>query len=300
MQHINDHLCFFFVQVFTPEAPCRVTWDRYRQQPPMSNELADLLREVEQLRKETDALICHCNQPNCPFHNGKSTGSQSSLNSLEFSQSSEEDDRLSLKRQYSPPTQVSFLRGGRDSPRVRLLRSASRSTGNLTCVIPGIQRRADGTIIEGDYPGYSGGGKPIKMRRCGTYNGFTHLDIANSVIREAEDCKVDYENTFSNEGYEFSRQAPERKQFRSPRIQKRSHSKLKNSASYPAGSDRKISSPAMIHNKSSSDSDEEGLPRDRSQSSPEVVTVTTRHMSIDQAAHKQWTPKNIKRSTQQA
>jgi hypothetical protein len=260
----------------------------------MSNELADLLREVDQLRKETDALICHCNQPNCPFHNGKSTGSQSSLNSLEFSQSSEEDDRLSLKRQYSPPT-ISLLRDGRDSPRVQVLRSA-RSAGNLTCVIPGIQRRADGTIIEGDYPGCSGGGKPIKMRRCGTYNGFTHLDIANSVIREAEDCTVDYENTFSNEGYEFSRQAPERKLFRSPRIQKRSHSKLKNSASYPAGTDRKISSPAMMRNKSP-DSDEEGQPRDRSASSPEVVT---RHMSIDHVAHKQWTPKNIKRSTQQA
>ena len=258
----------------------------------MSNELADLLREVEQLRKETDALICHCNQPNCPFHNGKSTGSQSSLNSLEFSQSSEEDDRLSLKRQFSPPI-ISVMRG-RDSPRIQLLRSA-RSTGNLTCVIPGIQRRADGTIVEGDYPGYSGG-KPIKMRRCGTYNGFTHLDIANCVIRETEDCAVDYENTFTNEGYEFSRQAPERKQFRSPRIQKRGHSKLKNSASYPAGTDRKISSPAMMHK--STDSDEEDQPRGRSSSSPQVVT--TRHMSIDQAAHKQWSPKNIKRSAQQA
>lgn len=283
------------MQVITPEAPCRVTWDRYRQQPPMSNELADLLREVEQLRKETDGLICHCNQPNCPFHNGKSTGSQSSLNSLEFSQSSEEEDRLSLQRQFTPPT-VSVLRG-RDSPRVQLLRSA-RSTGNLTCVIPGIQRRADGTIIEGDYPGYSGG-KPIKMRRCGTYNGFTHLDIANCVIREAEDCTVDYENTFSNEGYEFSRQAPERKQFRSPRIQKRGHSKLKNSASYPVGTDRKISSPAVMHR--SSESDEEGQTRGRSSSSPQVVSGTgTRHMSIDQAAHKQWSPKNIKRSAQQA
>ena len=280
------------MQVITPEAPCRVTWDRYRQQPPMSNELADLLREVEQLRKETDTLICHCNQPNCPFHNGKSTGSQSSLNSLEFSQSSEEDDRLSLKRQFSPPT-ISVMRG-RDSPRIQLLRSA-RSTGNLTCVIPGIQRRADGTIVEGDYPGYSRG-KSIKMRRCGTYNGFTHLDIANCVIREAEDCTVDYENTFTNEGYEFSRQAPERKQFRSPRIQKRGHSKLKNSASYPVSTDRKISSPAMMHK--STDSDEEGQPRGRSSSSPQVVT--TRHMSIDQAAHKQWSPKNIKRSTQQA
>ncbi len=292
MQHINNRLCFFHfcVQVITPEAPCRVTWDRYRQQPPMSNELVDLLREVEQLRKETDALICHCNQPNCPFHNGKSTGSQSSLNSLEFSQSSEEDDRLSLKRQFSPPT-ISIMR--QDSPRLQLLRSA-RSTGNLTCVVPGIQRRADGTIVEGDYPGYSRG-KPIKMRRCGTYNGFTHLDIANCVIREAEDCTVDYENTFSNEGYEFSRQAPERKQFRSPKIQKRGHSKLKNSASYPVSTDRKISSPVMM--RKSIDSDEECEPRGRSSSSPQV---TTRHMSIDQAATK-WSPKKLfERSSQQA
>ena len=295
--------CFFslvYVQVITPEAPCRVTWDRYRQRAPMSNELAELLREVEQLRKETDALICNCNQPDCPFHNpSKSMGSQSSLNSLEFSQSSEEDDRLSLKRQFSPPT-ISLLRGGSGSPRLERLRSA-RSTGNLTCVIPGIQRRPDGTIIEGDYPGYSGGGKPIKMRRCGTYNGFTHLDIANCVIRETEDCAVDYENTFSTDGYEFKRQAPERKQFRSPRIQKRGHSKLKNSASYPAGTDRKISSPAMIHNKLA-DSDEESQLRGRSSSSPQVVTSTgTRHMSIDQAAHKQWSPpKNFNRNAQQA
>lgn len=261
----------------------------------MSNELADLLREVEQLRKETDALICHCNQPNCPFHNGgKSTGSQSSLNSLEFSQSgSEEDDRLSLKRQFSPPT-ISIRR--QDSPRFQMLRSAN-STGNLTCIVPGVQRRADGTIIEGDYPGSRG--KPIKMRRCGTYNGFTHLDIANCVIREAEDCAVDYENTFSNEGYEFSRQAPERKQFRSPKIQKRGHSKLKNSASYPAGTDRKISSPAMVHKSTDSD-DECQSPTARGRSSSSPTVTGTRHMSIDQAASK-WSPKKlIQRSSQQA
>ena len=295
MQHINDYLLFLCVQVITPEAPCRVTWDRYRQQPPMSNELSDLLREVEQLRKETDALICHCNQSNCPFHNGKSTGSQSSLNSLTFSQSSEEDDRLSLKRQFSPPT-VSIMRKVESPLRLR----STRSTGNLTFIVPGVQRRADGTIVEGDYPGYSRG-QPVKMRRCGTYNGFTqtnYLDIANCVIREAEDCTVDYENTYSNEGYEFCRQAPERKQFRSPKIQKKGHSKLKNSASYPVGSSQKISSPAMSHK--STDSDDGCQPRGRSSSSPVVTGI--RHMSIDQGTTR-WSPGKklrFERSSQQA
>lgn len=279
MQHINN--CFFVcVQVITPEAPCRVTWDRYRQQPPMSNELIDLLREVEQLRKETDSLICHCNQSNCPFHNGKSgMGSQSSLNSLEFSQSSEED-RLSLKRQFSPP-RISVM-VGQESPQT--LRSA-RSAGNLTYIVPGVQRRADGTIVEGDYPGSSRGG-PIKMRRCGTYNGFTHLDIANCVIRESEDCAVDYENTFTNDGYEFKRQAPERKQFRSPK-----HAKLKNSASYPVGTCRNASnaSPSLSHKSTDSDSEQCGYLRERSASSPIPVVSGTRHMSIDQGASK-WSP----------
>ena len=288
----------FLIQVITPEVPCRVTWDRYRQQPPMSNELLDLLREVEQLRKETDALVCRCKKPNCPFHHtadSKSmTGSQTSLNSLTSSLSSEEDDRLILRRQWSPPTI-----GVSTCP-------LSKSTGNLTYVVPGVQRRADGTIVEGDGPRYSIG-QERKMRRCGTYNGFTqtnYLDIANCVIRETEDCAVDYENTFTNEGYKFSRQAPERRQFRSPKIQKR-HSKLKTSASYPIGtssSNRKNSlppSPSLSHKSTDSASEEtNGQLRGRSDSSP-VVPSSTRHMSLDQSTQK-WSRDTFQRSTQQA
>ena len=285
----------FCVQVITPEVPCRVTWDRYRQQPPMSNELGDLLKEVERLRKQTDAIVCRCKQPDCPFHpnNKKSTmGSQSSLNSLTFSQSSEEDESdLILRRQWSPPT-IS----------VQSRAAISKSTGNLTYVVPGVQRRADGTIVEGDGPRYAPG-QAIKMRRCGTYNGFTqtnYLDIVNCVLRETEDCTVDYENTFSNEGYEFCRQAPERKQFRSPRIPKR-HSQLKTSVSYPINTRRKSSlppSPSLSQKSTDSSSQYESRCHQRGRSSSSPI-VPTRHLSLDQGSQK-LSRKTFKRSTQQA
>lgn len=289
---INEpSLSLFCVQVITPEIPCRVTWDRYRQrQAPMSSELLQLLKEVEQLRKETDSLVCRCNQPSCPFHKSKSSpGSQTSLNSLtDFSQSSAEDEadsRLILRRLWTPPRMSESLH--------------SKSTGNLTCIVPGVQRRSDGTIVEGDGPRYSIG-QGTKMRRCGTYNGFTqanHLDIANCTIRETEDCTIDYENTFSAEGYEFSRQAPERKQFRSPKVQKR-HSKLKNSVSYPVSSESPLSS-------SHKSSDSESLngspkPRGRSSSSP-TVSTSRRHMSLDQGSPLRWkSGGGFDRSSQQA
>ena len=272
------------MQVITPETPCEVTWDRYRQQSPMSNELIELLKEVERLRKHTDALVCRCNQPDCPFnHSGKTTGSLTSLNSLNFSQSSEEDDRLILRAQWSPP----IISVGESVH--------SKSTGNLAYVVPGVQRRPDGTIVEGDGPRYAIGEGRKPMRRCGTYNGFTQtnlLDIANCVIRETEDCAVDYENNFSTEGYEFRRHAPERRQFRSPKIQKRGHSKLKNSASYPVeGMSQKTSSPAMSHN---------GVigcqQRGRSSSSP---AVASRHTSIDQSAQN-WSRTNFERTSRHA
>lgn len=264
----------------------------------MSTELIDLLKEVERLREHTDALVCRCNQSNCPFnHSNKTSGSLTSLNSLNFSQSSEEDDRLILRRQWSPP----IISVGES------VRMHSKSTGNLTYVVPGVQRRADGTIVEGDGPRYAIGEGAKPMRRCGTYNGFTqanYLDIGNCVIRETEDCAVDYENTFSTEGYEFSRKAPERRQFRSPKIQKRGHSKLKSSASYPvegAIQQQNISSPATSH-KSVGGVIEEGScrQRGRSSSSPTVVSAS-RHISLDQSAGTQkWSSKTFERASQQA
>ena len=253
----------------------------------MSKELAELLKEVVQLRKETDSLICHCSQPNCPFNPSKSNGSQSSLNSLELSQSSEEDDRLSLRRQWSPV-------------HVNETTQHSSSTGNLTMTVPGVQRRADGTIVEGDGPRYSLGQKR-KTRRYGTYNGFNqtnYLDIANCVIRETEDCTVDYDNSFSTKGYEFSRQAPERRQFRSPKR----HSQLKTSASYPITS-RKTSlppSPSISH-KSTNSVEESSCQeqRGRSASSP-VLSSSTRHISIDQITQKPSKKNHLGRSLQQA
>ena len=255
----------------------------------MSSELMQLLKEVEQLRKETDALVCRCNQPSCPFHKSKSSpGSQTSLNSLTFSQSSEDwegDSRLILRRQWTPPRAGDPVH--------------SRSTGNLSCIVPGVQRRADGTIIEGDGPGYSIG-QGIKMRRCGTYNGFTQtnrLDI--NTIRETEDCTVDYENTFSAEGYEFSRQAPERKQFRSPKVQKK-HSKLKNSVSYPVTSAHDSPSGSQTLNSSSDSESNGGSPkqRARSSSSPSVSTAR-RHSTLEQGSQR-WKSGSDFGSTRQA
>lgn len=88
--------------------------------------------------------------------------------------------------------------------------SAVSASKSLTNIPRGVQKRADGTILECDYPGSHGRGK-----RNGMISGFStshlnRLDVTFDKTHDA-DCLVDQDEPTNTEDYMFNRKAPERK-----------------------------------------------------------------------------------------
>ena len=93
---------------------------------------------------------------------------------------------------------------------------------SLTNIPRGIQKRADGTIVENDYPGfYCSNRKSKKKSRLTGICSMSHLnrlDVCSTEVPPMADCQVDQDGILTTgKDYTFSRGAPERKKIRSPR-----------------------------------------------------------------------------------
>lgn len=179
------------------------------------------MQEVEELREETSSIRCSCHDPNCPFNTAEDKesvesdaakdspdlgfGSMEFLNHNNYYHQSETPagigkDMPSVPLRLSSPP--SHYRG-------RQLRFSNNST-SLTNITRGLQMRADGTILENDYP--------LAHHTRRTRNGFSmshlnRLDVNFFDDFEA-DCQVDQDGLTSNQDYSFSREAPERRKIR--------------------------------------------------------------------------------------
>lgn len=127
-----------------------------------------------------------------------------------------------VTKRQSAPAALALHKSGSGSP--PLLHSSLSGTPR------GVQRRADGTIIECDGPGKMYSAERRNQQSNAAHSRFNtmHLNVTNVDSWINEDCQVDQENSFNNDNYQFSRQAPER---RIVRISPRLHAKRqKNSA----------------------------------------------------------------------
>lgn len=181
-------------------------------------ELQSLLQEVTQLRKETDSIRCNCNLPDCPF--SVATESLNSKDSM-FDESEKESPDLGFgsmeaiyqqrdkkKVRYSLPPAMPLKLTPPPPSRHRRLTPNSVS---LTCIPRGVQKRADGTILENDYPGFY----RRSQRKNGMISGFSmsHLNRLDvNFLENDDDCLVDQDGLISsNDDYMFRREAPERR-----------------------------------------------------------------------------------------
>lgn len=98
---------------------------------------------------------------------------------------------------------------------------ARSTSASLTNISRGAQKRADGTILENDYPGFYNTGK--KNRLLGGYS-LSHLNrLEVNFAEELEaDCQVDQDGVTNDRDYMFSRKAPERRLVRNTRREHRS------------------------------------------------------------------------------
>lgn len=184
----------------------------------LPTQIQALLNQVEKLHLETEALHCTCSHSDCPFRQ-----QTTQLYEIRTSSKKHRDSHLHCTKRQSAPAALGSRQSLSGSP--PLLDSSMSNK----C---GVQRRADGTIIECDGPG--------TMFRRHQQNGrfnTRHLKVRNLDSWINEDCQVDQENAFNSDNYQFSRQAPER---RIVRISPRLHTKREKDSSIT----RKISLPA--------------------------------------------------------
>ena len=206
--------------------------------PFLNAELQYLLDEVAQLRRETDSYRCSCNLPDCPFNNNNNNsvtvkehfdvesekespdlgfGSMEDLNRRQTDRDSKNSKKM--VRYSMPPTMKLQLESPPLSHHRPLSLSAAAATSkSLTNIPRGVQKRADGTILEADYPGRHG---QVERRKHSTFSGFSmaHLSRLSVSFEESleADCLVDQDGLMNNEDYIFVRQAPERKLVRNVR-----------------------------------------------------------------------------------
>ncbi len=179
----------------------------------LTTELRMLLEEVAELREETKGIACKCGNPDCPF-NSKTEFEKDFFEEEDEKQSPDLgfgsmeaiDDSYKRKRgnRHSLPLPLKLALPPMPSKqRVDL----SRNSTSLTNIPRGMQKRADGTILEFDYPGAR------RERKNGLGSGFSmsHLNRLGVYVNEKEDCQVDQDGLLTNnDDYMFSRKAPER------------------------------------------------------------------------------------------
>jgi hypothetical protein len=166
--------------------------------------------QVAELRKETEMIVCTCIDPECPFNcissddEAEKESPDLGFGSMEFTpcKNKEASSRHSVAwNMQLNPTQT--LR------RKTLAHSTSTS---LTNIPKGVQKRSDGTILEGDYPGAYSRGK-TRSRPLGSGFSMSHLNRLDVNFSEGQesDCQVDQDGLTSNQDYMFNRKAPERR-----------------------------------------------------------------------------------------
>ena len=189
------------------------------------------MNEVEKLREETRSIICNCSNPCCPF--------LTEVTSIEVEHLADEDQ--DFEEEISPDFGFGSMetiypnkcnRNRFSLPNVAQLQfyqqhhcqlhqdHFSNST-SLTNIPRGVQKRADGTILENDYPGfYCSSRKSKKKKRwMGSFSvaHLNRLEVCSVEVPPLADCQVDQDRvSATNEDYVFSRRAPERKNMRSP------------------------------------------------------------------------------------
>ena len=186
----------------------------------LTTELKMLMEEVAGLREETKAITCKCSDPNCPFNTEHECenefeleekqspdlgfGSMEALNDHHKKRHGKNRYSLPLSLKLTPPP-----------PTFKQRMNLSRNSTSLTNIPRGMQKRADGTILECDYPGSR------RERKSGLTGGFSmsHLNRLDVYINEdmEEDCQVDQDGLTSHHDYLFSREAPERQILRNGR-----------------------------------------------------------------------------------
>ena len=207
---------FFLSQSWTPIPPMDSSAF-------LTTELKMLMGEVARLREETKTIVCKCNDPNCPFNVDSECenefeedekqspdlgfGSMEALDDCKTKRRTQNQHRLSM-----PPLQLVP-----PPPSYKQRISLSRNSTSLTSIPRGMQRRADGTILEFDYPG----SREKRERKNGLTSGFSmsHLNRLDVYFDEEmeEDCQVDQDGLTSQHDYMFSRLAPERQILRNCR-----------------------------------------------------------------------------------
>ena len=164
--------------------------------------------KVAELRQETEAIVCTCVDPDCPFNAAaaeneydEASGSEKEspdlgFGSMEFIPCKKRDSYSPIQLTQPP---VSYKRP--------LTHSASVSLTNISRVV--LRRRADGTILERNYPGW----KNRQYRPLGGGFSMSHLNQLDVNLNEEQepDCLVDQDGVTSSHDYMFSRKAPERR-----------------------------------------------------------------------------------------
>ena len=162
-----------------------------------------LMEDVKKLREETKTIICTCNKPDCPFNaafDEESESGDESSPDLGFGSMELVNKRYSFPVVHSPPN------SNRRKP------SLPVNSTSLTNIPRGVQKRADGTIVEYNYPGFYNRNRwqaPV-LRNGFSTSYLNYLDVC-PIEKEEADCRVDQDGPVSNEDYFFSRAAPERK-----------------------------------------------------------------------------------------
>lgn len=198
------------------------------------------MKEVEGLREETKEITCKCSNPDCPFntqevvegrldtfydyYEGEGEEEESpdlGFGSMERLYRVQQISKQKNRRSLPPAPASTALRLLTPPETRRSLLSTVRSSTSLTNIPRGIQRRADGTIVENDYPGFYMGNKRSSKLTSGL--SMSHLNRLDVIFNEAleSDCQVDQDGLTNNEDYLFTREAPERKMMRTPRIGKK-------------------------------------------------------------------------------
>ena len=186
----------------------------FLEEPYLTTELRRLLREVTTLREEASSYTCNCSDPDCPFTAEAGLEVDSCDEELEKESPdlgfgsmevilSQKKDKPKHSTRHSLPYPLALI----PPPSTYKQRPLTQSTCNInTCGATRAQKRADGTILEYDYPGW----ERRKMRSGLSLNYLNRLDVCFNEALEA-DCQVDQDGITNHcEEYSFSRQAPER------------------------------------------------------------------------------------------
>lgn len=177
----------------------------------LTTELRQLFREVTTMRDETRSYTCRCSDPDCPFAAEAGLELEREIDSYDEEAEKESPDlgfggsmEMILSQKHSSlPYPLALVPAPPTSTHKQ--RQLTQSTCNInTCSATRAQKRADGTILEYDYPG-------MERRKIRSGLSLNYLNRPDVFLNEEADCQVDQDGlTNDREEYSFSRQAPGR------------------------------------------------------------------------------------------